>query len=56
MSLRLEKLEMKSAATHAIGAAPDLATADQQLVQHINNLQEQLLAAQRQNNRLKGAR
>jgi hypothetical protein len=31
-------------------------TADQKLVQHINNLQEQLYAAQLENKRLKGAR
>ncbi len=34
----------------------DMRTADQKLVQHINNLQEQLYAAQLENKRLKGER
>jgi len=56
MSLRLDVLAKKSDGNRNGPNAVDMRTADQKLVQHINNLQEQLYAAQLENKRLKGAR
>ena len=56
MSLRLDALQKKSDANRNIGTAVDVRTVDEKLVQHINNLQEQLYAAQNENKRLKGVR
>jgi hypothetical protein len=55
MSLRLDALAKKSDANRHAPSAVDLRTADQRLVEHINNLQEQLYAERRENKRLKGA-
>ncbi len=53
LSLRLDTATKKSGGN---GNSPvDLRTADQKLVQHINELQEQLVAARKENGRLKGA-
>jgi hypothetical protein len=53
LSLRLDAATKKSGGN---GNSPvDLRTADQKLVQHINELQEQLVAARKENNRMKGA-
>lgn len=55
MSLRLDALAKKSDGNRNVPSAVDMRTADQKLVQHINNLQEQLYAERRENKRLKGA-
>jgi hypothetical protein len=55
MSFRLDALAKKSNGSREAGGVVDVRTADQQLVQHINNLQEQLYAEKRENKRLKGA-
>ena len=55
MSLRLDALARKSDGSRNVPSAVDMRTADQKLVQHINNLQEQLYAERRENKRLKGA-
>lgn len=55
MSLRLDALAKKSNGSRDTPKAIDVRAADQQLVQHINNLQEQLYAEKRENKRLKGA-
>jgi hypothetical protein len=55
MSLRLDALVKKSNGTRDTAKAVELRSADQKLVQHINNLQEQLYAEKRENKRLKGA-
>lgn len=55
MSLRLDALAKKSDGNRDVPSAVDMRTADQKLVQHINNLQEQLYAERRENKRLKGA-
>jgi len=55
MSLRLDVLAKKSDGTRNGASAVDTRTADQKLVQHINNLQEQLYVERRENRRLKGA-
>ena len=53
LSLRLDVAAKKSGGN---GNSPvDLRSADQKLVQHINELQEQLCAARKENSRLKGA-
>ena len=53
LSLRLDTAMKKSAGN---GNSPvDVRTADQKLVHHINELQEQLVAARKENSRLKGA-
>lgn len=56
MSFRLDALAKKlNSGREALGAV-DVRTADQKLVQHINNLQEELYAEKREKNkRLKGA-
>ena len=56
ISLRLDALGKKTDANRNLSGPVDMHTADQKLVQHINNLQEQLYAAQRENKRLKGER
>ena len=56
ISLRLEALAKKPDANRSLAGPIDVRTADQKLVQHINNLQEQLYAAQLENKRLKGER
>jgi hypothetical protein len=55
MSLRLDTLAKKSSGNRDTPNGIDVRTADQTLVQHINNLQEQLYAEKRENKRLKGA-
>lgn len=55
MSFRLDALAKKSSSGRDASGAVDVRTADQKLVQHINNLQEQLYAEKRENKRLKGA-
>jgi hypothetical protein len=55
MSLRLDALAKKADGSRTVTSPLDLHTADQKLVQHINNLQEQLYAEHRKNRRLKGA-
>jgi hypothetical protein len=55
MSLRLDALAKKSDGNRNVPSAVDVRTADQKLVQHINNLQEQLYVERRENKRLKGA-
>lgn len=68
LSLRLDSLGRKAArsspqsgervASHGASAAceaPDVSMADQDLVKHINNLQEQLYVERKENRRLKGA-
>jgi hypothetical protein len=55
MSFRLDALAKKSNGSRENGGAVDVRTADQKLVQHIDNLQEQLYAEKRENKRLKGA-
>ncbi|MBZ5631023.1 MAG: hypothetical protein LAO06_19390, partial [Acidobacteriia bacterium] len=55
MSLRLDALAKKSDGNRNVPSAVDMRTTDQKLVQHINNLQEQLYAERRENKRLKGA-
>lgn len=55
LSLRLDAAVKKSGANGNANLPVDLRTADQKLVQHINELQEQLVAARKENSRLKGA-
>jgi hypothetical protein len=55
LSLRLDALAKKSNGSRDTPKAVDIRSADQKLVQHINNLQEQLYAEKRENKRLKGA-
>ncbi len=55
LSFRLDALARKSNGGRDTPGAMDVRTADQKLVQHINNLQEQLYAEKRENKRLKGA-
>ena len=55
LSLRLDALAKKSDASRSATSPVDLRNADQKLVQHVNNLQEQLYTERRQNKRLKGA-
>lgn len=55
LSLRLDTAVKKSGANGNANLPVDLRTADQKLVQHINELQEQLCAARKENSRLKGA-
>ena len=55
MSLRLDALAKKADGNRGVPSPLDLGTADQKLVQHINNLQEQLYTERRENKRLKGA-
>jgi hypothetical protein len=55
MSFRLDALARKSTGNRDAANAVDVRTADQKLVHHINNLQEQLYAEKRENKRLKGA-
>jgi hypothetical protein len=54
MSFRLDALAKKSNGGRD-GVGVDVCNADQKLVHHINNLQEQLYAEKRENKRLKGA-
>ena len=56
ISLRLDALAKKPDANRNLSGPVDMRTADQKLVQHINNLQEQLYAAQLENKRLRGER
>ena len=53
LSLRLDAVSKKSSGNGS--SSVDLHTADQKLVHHINELQEQLVAARKENSRLKGA-
>jgi hypothetical protein len=53
LSLRLDAATRKSSGNG--NSLVDLRTTDQKLVQHINELQEQLVAARKENSRLKGA-
>lgn len=55
MSLRLDALAMKSGGPGNNNVAVDSRGSDQNLVQHINTLQEQLYSERRENRRLKGA-
>jgi hypothetical protein len=55
LSFRLDALAKKSNGGRDVPGTMDVRTADQKLVQHINNLQEQLYAEKRENKRLKGA-
>jgi hypothetical protein len=55
MSFRLDALAKKSNGNREGSGVVDVRTADQKLVQHINNLQEQLYVEKRENKRLKGA-
>lgn len=55
MSFRLDALAKKSNGGHDAASTVDVRNADQKLVQHINNLQEQLYAEKRENKRFKGA-
>ena len=55
MSFRLDALAKKSNGYRDDARTVDARNADQELVQHINNLQEQLYAEKRENKRLKGA-
>jgi hypothetical protein len=55
MSFRLDALAKKSNGNREPSAVVDVGNADQKLVQHINNLQEQLYVEKRENKRLKGA-
>jgi len=55
LSLRLDAAVKKSGANGNANLPVDLRTADQKLVQHINELQEQLVAARKESSRLKGA-
>lgn len=55
MSFRLDALAKKSNDSRDGANAIDVRSADQKLVQHINNLQEQLYAEKRENRRLKSA-
>lgn len=56
ISFRLDALTKKPDANQNPSSSADMRSADQKLVQHINNLQEQLYAAQLENKRLKGER
>jgi hypothetical protein len=55
MSLRLDAIGKKTVANRAAGGSVEMGAADPKVVQHINNLQEQLYAERRENRRLKGA-
>lgn len=55
LSFRLDALARKSNGGREASGPADVRTADQKLVHHINNLQEQLYAEKRENKRLKGA-
>ena len=55
LSLRLDAATKKSGGNGNANLPADLRTADQKLVQHINELQEQLVAARQETSRLKGA-
>ena len=55
MSLRLDAIGKKADANRAAADSVDMSAADPKVVQHINNLQEQLYAERRENRRLKGA-
>ena len=55
LSMRLDAALKKSGANGGANVPVDLGTADQKLIQHINELQEQLCAARKENSRLKGA-
>ena len=55
LSMRLDAALKKSGANGGANLPVDLHTADQKLIQHINELQEQLCAARKENSRLKGA-
>ena len=55
LSLRLDALARKSNGGRDVASTVDVRNADQKLVHHINNLQEQLYAEKRENKRLKGA-
>ena len=55
MSVRLESAGSKGGRHSASQTASDLPAADAKLVNHINNLQEQLYVERRSNRRLKGA-
>ncbi|MGE5112921.1 MAG: hypothetical protein ACM3JB_18805 [Acidobacteriaceae bacterium] len=55
LSFRLDALAKKSNGGRDAASTVDVCNADQKLVHHINNLQEQLYAEKRENKRLKGA-
>ncbi|HWR13492.1 MAG TPA: hypothetical protein VN577_01590 [Terriglobales bacterium] len=55
LSFRLDALARKSNVSRDGASTVDVRNADQKLVHHINNLQEQLYAEKRENKRLKGA-
>lgn len=55
LSFRLDALAKKSNGGRDAASTVDARNADQKLVHHINNLQEQLYAEKRENKRLKGA-
>lgn len=55
MSVRLDAMAKKTDPNRAATVPVDMSSADPKIVQHINNLQEQLYAERRENRRLKGA-
>jgi hypothetical protein len=55
LSLRLDAAAKRFGTNGNLNLPVDLRMADQKLVQHINELQEQLCAAHKENSRLKGA-
>ena len=54
MSLRLDGVSSKPGATVGTGQSSELRNSDPAVIQHINNLQEQLHAERQKNRRLKG--
>ena|SRR5664280_879464 len=54
MSLRLDGVSSKPGATVGTGQSGELRNSDPAVIQHINNLQEQLYAERQKNQRLKG--
>ena len=54
MSLRLDGVSSKPGATVSTGQSSELRNSDPAVIQHINNLQEQLHAERQKNRRLKG--
>jgi hypothetical protein len=55
LSLRLDKMSSKPGGNGKTSSSTELNSADQTVVRHINNLQEQIYAEREANKRLKGA-
>ena len=55
MSVRLDAVAKKTDPNRAATVPIEMSAADPKVVQHINNLQEQLYVERRENRRLKGA-